>query len=64
MVSASRWREELAGGVDEQQVARLRLNTHTGRLPGVTSFSLYMTYQGAGNKELKNALDFGICCVN
>ena len=38
MVSASRWREELADGVDEQQVARLRENTHTGRPLGSDSF--------------------------
>jgi putative transposase len=38
MISASRWREELAYGVDEQQVARLRVNTHAGRPLGSDSF--------------------------
>jgi len=38
MISASQWREELADGIDEQQVARLRENTHTGRPLGSDSF--------------------------
>ena len=38
MISANWWREELADGVDEQQVDRLRLNTHTGRPLGNDSF--------------------------
>ena len=38
MISANQWREELADGVDEQQVDRLRLNTHTGRPLGSDSF--------------------------
>ena len=38
MVSASRWREELSDGLDEQQVDRLRMNTHAGRPLGSDSF--------------------------
>ena len=38
MISASRWRKELADGPDEHQVDQLRLNTHTGRSLGSDSF--------------------------
>ena len=38
MVSAKEWRRELAGGIDEAQMARIRLSTHTGRPFGTDTF--------------------------
>lgn len=38
MISAKEWRSELASGIDEAQMARIRLSTHTGRPLGTDSF--------------------------
>jgi putative transposase len=38
MISASRWRGELMSGIDEAEVSRIRLSTHTGRPLGTDSF--------------------------
>ena len=38
MISAVQWRKELAEGLSDSQLGRLRLNTHTGRPLGSDSF--------------------------
>jgi len=38
MISAKEWRRELADGIDDAQVGKIRLNTHTGRPLGTDSF--------------------------
>jgi putative transposase len=38
MISDQRWRKELNAGIDESELGRLRLNTHTGRPLGSDSF--------------------------
>jgi putative transposase len=38
MISARQWRKELADGLDEKAVQRIRLSTHTGRPLGTDSF--------------------------
>ena len=37
-ISAEQWRKELAEGLSDSQLGRLRLNTHTGRPLGSDSF--------------------------
>jgi putative transposase len=38
MISAEQWRKELNAGIDETELGRLRVNTHTGRPLGSDSF--------------------------
>jgi putative transposase len=38
MISAEQWRKELNAGIDEADVGRIRVNTHTGRPLGSDSF--------------------------
>jgi hypothetical protein len=38
MISAEQWRKELAEGLSDSELGRLRLNTHTGRPLGSDSF--------------------------
>ena len=38
MISDIQWRSELASGIDEEQLNRIRLSTHTGRPLGTDSF--------------------------
>ena len=38
MISAKEWRSELAGGIDENQIRKIRLSTNTGRPLGNDSF--------------------------
>jgi len=38
MISANQWRNELANGIDDKQMDRIRLSTHTGRPLGTDSF--------------------------
>jgi putative transposase len=38
MISVEQWRKELNAGIDETELGRLRVNTHTGRLLGSDSF--------------------------
>ena len=38
MISAVQWRKELADGLSESELGRIRLNTHTGRPLGSDSF--------------------------
>jgi putative transposase len=38
MISAVQWRKELAEGLSDSELGRLRLNTHTGRPLGSDSF--------------------------
>ncbi|MFH1369773.1 MAG: transposase, partial [Planctomycetota bacterium] len=38
MISAKEWRRELADGIDDAQVGKIRLNTRTGRPLGTDSF--------------------------
>jgi putative transposase len=38
MISAEQWRRELLSGIDEEQLKRIRLSTHTGRPLGTDSF--------------------------
>jgi len=38
MISAEQWRKELNAGIDEADIGRLRVNTHTGRPLGSDSF--------------------------
>jgi hypothetical protein len=38
MISAEEWRNELAGGIDQMQMSRIRLSTHTGRPLGTDGF--------------------------
>ncbi len=38
MISAKQWQRELAGGIDQSQINRIRLSTHTGRPLGTDSF--------------------------
>jgi hypothetical protein len=38
MISEHQWRRELNAGIDEAELARLRVNTHTGRPLGSDSF--------------------------
>jgi len=38
MISAKEWQKELASGIDEAQMARIRLSTHTGRPLGTDGF--------------------------
>jgi putative transposase len=38
MISAEEWRNELVSGIDEKEISRIRLSTHTGRPLGTDSF--------------------------
>jgi putative transposase len=38
MISAKEWRNELADGIDDEQLSRIRLSTHTGRPLGTDGF--------------------------
>jgi hypothetical protein len=38
MISSKEWRSELAGDIDEVQMERIRLSTHTGRPLAADSF--------------------------
>ena len=38
LISAVQWRKELADGMEDFELGRLRLNTHTGRPLGSDSF--------------------------
>jgi len=37
-ISMKEWRKELSGGIDNEQISRIRLSTHTGRPLGTDSF--------------------------
>jgi hypothetical protein len=38
MISAEKWRNELAAGLSDSELGRVRLSTHTERLLGSDSF--------------------------
>jgi putative transposase len=38
MISAKEWKTELSRGIDDEQLSRIRLSTHTGRPLGTDSF--------------------------
>ena len=38
MISAGQWRKELAAGLSDSELGRVRLSTHTGRPLGSNSF--------------------------
>jgi putative transposase len=38
MISVKEWRKELSGGIDSEQISRIRLSAHTGRPLGTDSF--------------------------